>query len=116
MASGIVAIIAVAGFKSQILSENVNALKGVDQAWRTIIGVGCVPAFIALYFRLTITETPRYTIDVEADVQQGAKDALRAKGGIDTPTDPSVVVKEHAAWAVEELQGAFRCRLVLVCS
>jgi PHS family inorganic phosphate transporter-like MFS transporter len=65
----------VAAFKSQILSEPVNALKGVDQAWRTIIGIGCVPAFIALYFRLTIPETPRYTIDVEADIQRGVNDA-----------------------------------------
>ena len=68
-------IIAVAAFKSKILSEPLNHLQGVDQAWRTIIGIGCVPAFIALYFRLTIPETPRYTIDVEADVQRGANDA-----------------------------------------
>jgi PHS family inorganic phosphate transporter-like MFS transporter len=62
-------------FKSKIISESLNHLQGVDQAWRTIIGIGCVPAFIALYFRLTIPETPRYTIDVEADVQRGANDA-----------------------------------------
>lgn len=50
-------------------------MKGVDQTWRTIIGIGFVPAFIALYFRLTIPETPRYTIDVEADIQRGVRDA-----------------------------------------
>jgi PHS family inorganic phosphate transporter-like MFS transporter len=92
VASGVVAIIAVAGFKSQILSESLDNLKGVDQAWRVIIGLGCVPAFIALYFRLTITETPRYTIDVEADVQQGAKDAMLVKGQVENQT----VVKEEA--------------------
>ena len=59
-----------------------------------------MPAFIALYFRLTITETPRYTIDVEADVSQGAKDALKAKGenekSLAAPAS-APIVKEQAA-------------------
>lgn len=92
VASGIVAIIAVTAFKPQIIGEPVTALKGVDQAWRTIIGIGCVPAFIALYFRLTIPETPRYTIDVEADIQRGVSDARTVvsneKGaGLDSDSD-----------------------------
>ena len=30
----------------------------VDKMWRTLIGFGAVPATIALYYRLTIPETP----------------------------------------------------------
>lgn len=46
----------------------------MDQAWRLIIGIGCVPAVIALYFRLTIPETPRYTMDVERNIKQASQD------------------------------------------
>lgn len=30
-----------------------------DRCWRIIIGVGAVPAVFALYYRITIPETPR---------------------------------------------------------
>lgn len=49
----------------------------VDKMWRTLIGFGAVPACIALYFRLTIPETPRYTFDVARDVEK-AQDDVKA--------------------------------------
>lgn len=42
--------------------------------WRILIGFGAVPACIALYYRLTIPETPRYTFDVARDVEQAGQD------------------------------------------
>jgi MFS transporter, PHS family, inorganic phosphate transporter len=39
-----------------------------------ILGLGAVPACIALYYRLTIPETPRYTFDVSRDVERAAED------------------------------------------
>ena len=42
--------------------------------WRILIGLGCVPACFALYFRLTIPETPRFTMDIERNVTQAAQD------------------------------------------
>ena len=42
--------------------------------WRLLIGLGCVPGAVALYFRLTIPETPRFTMDVERNVRQAAQD------------------------------------------
>lgn len=42
--------------------------------WRLLIGFGCVPGAVALYFRLTIPETPRFTMDVERNVHQAARD------------------------------------------
>ena len=70
----IVAVIVVAAYKDSIHSQPLDDLKSVDQAWRLIIGIGCVPAVIALYFRLTIPETPRYTMDVERNIKQASQD------------------------------------------
>lgn len=42
----------------------------IDRTWRLLLGLGCIPAAIALYFRLTIPETPRYTMDIERNVKQ----------------------------------------------
>ncbi|KAI9439863.1 phosphate permease [Lactarius indigo] len=41
--------------------------------WRILIGAGCVPGVIALYFRLTIPETPRFTMDIERNVKQACR-------------------------------------------
>ena len=52
------------GFKDQLkVSPGVAHCDGycavaVDKMWRTLIGFGAVPATIALYYRLTIPETP----------------------------------------------------------
>jgi MFS transporter, PHS family, inorganic phosphate transporter len=81
--AGIVALICVAGYKDALLTANVkpyyNACEGdcaraVDQIWRIVIGFGAVPASVALYYRLTIPETPRYTFDVARDVEKAAED------------------------------------------
>ncbi|CAB4403974.1 unnamed protein product [Rhizophagus irregularis] len=55
-------------FRLLILSNSQN----LDYVWRIIIGVGIIPATIALYFRLTIPETPRFTIDVQGNVDKAA--------------------------------------------
>ncbi len=38
------------------------------------LGFGAVPAVLALYYRLTIPETPRYTFDVARDVEKAKTD------------------------------------------
>jgi PHS family inorganic phosphate transporter-like MFS transporter len=45
----------------------------VDRIWRIIIGVGAIPAFIAIAARLTIPESPRFTLDVSHDGKQALK-------------------------------------------
>lgn len=50
--------------------------------WRIIVGFGAVAACTALYFRLTIPETPRFTIDVGRDIETAVADSaayLRGK-------------------------------------
>jgi PHS family inorganic phosphate transporter-like MFS transporter len=53
----------------------------VDQMWRALIGIGVVPACIALYYRLTIPETPRYTFDVARDVEKANEDVKQYVSG-----------------------------------
>jgi PHS family inorganic phosphate transporter-like MFS transporter len=74
LTSAIVSVITVSAYKNEILSEPLTDLKGIDQCWRIIIGLGCVPAVVALYFRLTIPETPRYTMDIERNIKQASQD------------------------------------------
>lgn len=84
---GIVGMIVTVAYKSDI--EHVNyklkipctgkCLKAMDQMWRLIIGFGCVPGCLALYYRLTIAESPRYALDVvEHDDIQKVADAEAA--------------------------------------
>lgn len=42
--------------------------------WRTIVAFGVFPALCALYFRLTIPETPRYTMDMSLDPEKAKAD------------------------------------------
>jgi PHS family inorganic phosphate transporter-like MFS transporter len=79
-AAGIMSLIVTSGFKQSLLTADaVNECSGVcgiavDKMWRIIIGFGAVPGCIALYYRLTIPETPRYTFDVSRDVVKGGSD------------------------------------------
>lgn len=50
-------------------------MAATDKIWRIIVGFGTVPAVIALYFRLTIPETPRYTIDIGRDIEGAVADS-----------------------------------------
>jgi PHS family inorganic phosphate transporter-like MFS transporter len=79
-AAAIVALIVTAGFKESLESaKDVAHCTGtcqlaVDKMWRVIIGFGAVPALFALYYRLTIPETPRYTFDVAHDLVKADED------------------------------------------
>lgn len=92
--ASLVALIATTGFKQSLSSAKDGAacegacLLAVDKAWRVIVGFGTVPGCIALYYRLTIPETPRYTFDVARDVEKARADVKayidgRAEGRVD---------------------------------
>ncbi|KKK12037.1 hypothetical protein ARAM_000989 [Aspergillus rambellii] len=80
LAANLVALIAVAGFRHRLLADGTengctgSCIRDVDSIWRLIVGLGAVPAFIALWFRLTIIESPRYTAEVTHDSLQAAAD------------------------------------------
>ncbi|CAG8458985.1 4453_t:CDS:2 [Ambispora gerdemannii] len=72
LASIIVAVITLAAAKNDIY-EHKN-IDGIDYVWRIVLGLGTVPGIIALYFRLTIPETPRYRMEVEQDIREAEND------------------------------------------
>lgn len=80
IAAAIVALVVVSAYKSTLLNDDPAVLGSVDPMWRILIGLGCVPGVIALYFRLTIPETPRFTMDIERNIQQATKDVQTVVG------------------------------------
>ncbi|KNZ62714.1 MFS transporter, PHS family, inorganic phosphate transporter protein [Puccinia sorghi] len=82
LTAALVALIVVKAFESSI-KEDLIAGNSVDYCWRLLIGLGALPGAVALYFRLTIPETPRYTMDIERDIQgaAGDVDAFLSTGG-----------------------------------
>lgn len=87
--AAIIALIVATGFKGSLESgrSGVGSCTGVcqlavDKMWRIIIGFGAVPACVALYFRLTIPETPRYTFDVARDAEKAVEDVKAYQEGL----------------------------------
>jgi MFS transporter, PHS family, inorganic phosphate transporter len=70
-----------------------GCLKTLDSVWRWIIGVGVIPAVVALWFRLTIIESPRYTADVGGDSRKAASELNRyLPTGSSSSTDISLEI------------------------
>lgn len=74
LAAVLVSLIVTVVYKHSILHDTPPNYNHVDYLWHLLIGIGCVPGVIALYFRLTIPETPRFTMDVERNIQQASAD------------------------------------------
>ncbi|OIW28456.1 phosphate:H+ symporter [Coniochaeta ligniaria NRRL 30616] len=80
LSCALVALIVTVAFKESFINiKNVNSCDyacqvAADRSWRIIVGVGAVPAIFALYYRITIPETPRYTFDVAHDVEKADAD------------------------------------------
>ncbi|KAK7452173.1 hypothetical protein VKT23_012276 [Stygiomarasmius scandens] len=85
--ASLVALIVTAAYKRSITNNDVflciddSRLESgfpfeipIDTMWRIVIGFGCVPACIALYFRLTIPESPRFTLDIERNIAHATRD------------------------------------------
>jgi PHS family inorganic phosphate transporter-like MFS transporter len=103
-AAALVSLIITAAYKDTILSSpSITDLHGVDAVWRLLIGFGCVPGAIALYFRLTIPETPRFTMDIERNVDQASVDIDNVIAGQEKRLDEDAVIQRihvpKASWA-----------------
>lgn len=96
-AAALVALVIVAAFKNSLMHDDPTVLRHVDFMWRLLIGLGCIPACIALYFRLTIPETPRFTMDIERNVQQAASDVENFLTSGTYVVDPDAVVQRAQA-------------------
>ncbi|KIJ40838.1 hypothetical protein M422DRAFT_60550 [Sphaerobolus stellatus SS14] len=95
--AAVVSTVVVRAFRSQIQNQTAVNLVAVDTCWRLIIGVGAVPAGVALYYRLTIPETPRFTLDIERNIQQAAQDVDTFLTTGTFAVDPDAVVRRAHA-------------------
>ncbi|KAG6856224.1 hypothetical protein H0H87_006375 [Tephrocybe sp. NHM501043] len=102
-AAALVSFIIVSAYKDALLGDpSIDDPVHVDYMWRLLIGLGCVPGVIALYFRLTIPETPRFTIDIGRNVQQAVDDihtaltSQRSQANSDVPQQQPTAPK--ASW------------------
>ncbi|KAG5653283.1 hypothetical protein H0H81_001347 [Sphagnurus paluster] len=71
----VVAVIAILAGKSAIINSATN----LDITWRVIMGFGVVPGVLALYWRLTIPETPRYLVEVRNQILREANGDTEAR-------------------------------------
>ncbi|CAG8523937.1 5598_t:CDS:2 [Paraglomus occultum] len=68
--AAVVSIVMLGAYRSSIEANEDN----LDSVWRLVLGFGAIPALFALFFRLTIPETPVYEIDVSGNSGQAALD------------------------------------------
>ncbi|RYP41742.1 hypothetical protein DL767_000758 [Monosporascus sp. MG133] len=92
--AAVVALIVTVAFKDTFSNApgldqcDYNCQIAADRCWRIIVGVGALPACFALYYRITIPETPRYTFEVARDVEKASADikaymASQSEGEVD---------------------------------
>lgn len=74
----IVSVVIVYAYKHALGPADIDDVDAVadhlDQMWRILVGFGCVPGALALLFRFTIPETPRFTMDIARNVNQASQD------------------------------------------
>jgi PHS family inorganic phosphate transporter-like MFS transporter len=97
VAAVFVGLMVTIAYKPHILSDPVGQPNHIDAMWRILIGLGCVPGVISLYFRLTIPETPRFTMDIERNVLQAVEDIESVLTGNKFLNDPDAVVQRADA-------------------
>jgi len=95
--AAIVALVIVTAFKGKVEHDSPTVFAHIDIMWRLLIGIGCIPACFALYFRLTIPETPRFTMDIERNVQQASQDVDNFLTTGTFVVDPDAVVQRAQA-------------------
>ncbi|CAG8528689.1 23269_t:CDS:2, partial [Dentiscutata erythropus] len=94
LSAAIISTIVVAAFHNAISPTN---YANIDYIWRIVTGCGAIPACVALYYRLTIPESPRYTMDIERNVDQASTDiSTSLVSNKYKPRDQNVVVKVDA--------------------
>ena len=118
LAATLVALIATARQRHRIPSDATittctgDCLRTLDSIWRWIIGAGVIPAVVALWFRLTIIESPRYTADVGGDSGKALSELNRylpseeftmsSSSSVQIVAEPEQVNQRHSALSASE--------------
>ncbi|KAJ3367481.1 phosphate transporter [Allomyces arbusculus] len=76
MVASLCAIIVMAAFKPTLVPDNEGSVyvSALDSVWRLLFFLGIVPACMAVYWRLQIPETPRFTAVARGDVEKAMAD------------------------------------------
>ncbi|KAJ4347455.1 hypothetical protein N0V95_005417 [Ascochyta clinopodiicola] len=79
--ANVLSLAAVEGYKPYItnsekscLDDDLECFRSIDRLWRLVIGIGIIPAVLALGFRFTIPESPRYKLDILQNVSNVFED------------------------------------------
>lgn len=93
--AAIVALVTTVAFKRHYIGIptegacDLACREAADRSWRIVVGFGAIPACLALYYRITIPETPRYTFDVQNDIEKADAD-IRAYVSSKSKSDYSI--------------------------
>ena len=97
--ANVICLAAIAAYKPYITDtqvscgDDIQCYRAVDKAWRLVVGLGAVPAVIALAFRFTIPESPRYKLDIQRKINKVFKDTQLYYGQHVRESEMSVVVQ-----------------------
>ncbi|EMD62188.1 hypothetical protein COCSADRAFT_122613 [Bipolaris sorokiniana ND90Pr] len=85
--ANVLSLAAVEAYKPRIEKElpacrddDLECFRAIDRLWRLVIGIGVIPATIALAFRFTIPESPRYTLDILQNTKETLEDTANYFG------------------------------------
>ncbi|KAK1244445.1 hypothetical protein MKX07_003244 [Trichoderma sp. CBMAI-0711] len=93
--AAVVALVTTVAFKKHYIDIptegacDLACREAADRSWRIVVGFGAIPACLALYYRITIPETPRYTFDVQNDIEKADAD-IRAYVSSKSKSDYSI--------------------------
>jgi len=95
-AASLVSFLCIIRFKNSLNSTECNdqCQLALDRSWRIVYGVGILPALIALYFRLTIPETIRYTLDISRNESNAVCDVVGFVDGLRINEPKKVIGRE----------------------
>jgi MFS transporter, PHS family, inorganic phosphate transporter len=82
--AALASFLCVTGFRNKLETStcDIECAMALDKSWRIVYGFGILPAVIALFFRLTIPETIRYTLDISRNESHAARDAVGFMDGV----------------------------------
>lgn len=70
LTQGVIVMIVLSGFQYFIRLDKTY----LDYVWRITLGLGTIPALFSLLLRRNLPETPRYTIEVDNDIERAYRD------------------------------------------
>ena len=73
LTGSIVSLLVLLSFSGTLNNDDPLNYLQIDHIWRIIVAFGAVPGLVAIYFRMTIPETPRFTMDIKGDAGKAKK-------------------------------------------